>query len=175
MLKTNIEDRLNEQVRHELQSAYIYFGMAGYFEHINLKGFANWMTVQAQEELTHAYRIFNYINDRGGRAKMKALDAPPLDWKSPLAAVTNAYEHECKVSLSINECVSLALDERDHMTNTFLQWFVAEQVEEEASADDLVQKLKLIGDNASGLFMLDTELSKRKFGTEEGNGGQSGA
>ena len=171
MLNDRVQERLNEQIRHELQSAYIYFGMAAHFEAISLKGFANWMTVQAQEELTHAYRIFNYINDRGGRAVLKALDAPPLEWKSPLAAVTNAYEHECKVSQSINECVSLALDEKDHMTNTFLQWFVAEQVEEEATADDLVQKLKLIGDNASGLFLLDNELSKRTFAPEAESSG----
>lgn len=167
MLNDRIEERLNEQIRHELQSAYIYFGMAAYFESISLKGFANWMTVQAQEELAHAYRIFDFINDRSGRAVLKALDAPPGTWDSPLAAVTSAYEHECKVSQSINECVTLALEEKDHMTNGFLQWFVTEQVEEEASADDLVQKLKLIGDNASGLFLLDNELSKRTFTPEE--------
>lgn len=171
MLNKRVEERLNDQIRHELQSAYIYFGMAAYFESISLKGFANWMTVQAQEELTHAYRIFNYVNDRGGRAALQGLDAPPRDWDSPLAAVTDAYEHECKVSQSINECVSLALDEKDHMTNTFLQWFVAEQVEEEANADELVQKLKLIGDNASGLFLLDNELAKRNLAAEDNTAG----
>lgn len=175
MLNQRVEERLNDQIRHELQSAYIYFGMAAYFESISLNGFANWMTVQAQEELTHAYRIFNYINDRSGRAALKALDAPPFEWDSPLAAVTNAYEHECKVSQSINECVSLAVAEKDHMTNTFLQWFVAEQVEEESNADDLVQKLKLIGDNTSGLFLLDNELSKRTFTLESGGLGDPAA
>lgn len=174
MLNKRMEERLNEQIRHELQSAYIYFGMAAYFEAISLKGFANWMTVQAQEELTHAYRIFNYINDRSGRAVMKPLEAPPIEWASPLAAVKNAYDHECKVSASINECVSLAFEEKDHMSYTFLQWFVSEQVEEEANADDVVQKLKLIGDNPSGLFLLDNELSKRTFAAEPGGGGPGG-
>lgn len=175
MLNERVEERLNEQIRHELQSAYIYFGMAAYFESISLKGFANWMTVQGQEELTHAYRIFNYVSDRSGRAVFKALDAPPVEWDSPLAAVTDAYQHECKVSASINECVSLASKENDHMTNTFLQWFVAEQVEEEANADELVQKLKLIGENTSGLFLLDNELAKRRLQIEPGGSGAAGA
>ncbi len=163
MLKERIQERLNEQIKHELQSAYVYFAMAGYFESINLDGFANWMIVQAQEELSHAFRIFRYINDRGGRASMQAIEAPPKDWNSPLDVAKSAYEHECMVSEMITECVALAAKDNDLMTTTFLQWFVAEQVEEEASADRLVQKLALIGDNSSGLFLLDSELSKRKL------------
>ena len=166
MLKDNVLAKLNEQLKLELASAYVYFSMAGYFEAISLKGFANWMKIQAQEELAHTMRIFNYINDKGARVETYALDAPRNDWDSPLATIEDAYAHECFISEKINECVSLALAENDHSTNTFLQWFVAEQVEEEAAADDLVHKLKRIGDNASGLFLLDQELQKREFDSE---------
>ena len=163
MLKERVEDKLNSQMNAELYSAYLYFSMAAYFESINLKGFANWVQVQAQEELTHVLRVFNYVNDKGGRAKMAAVDAPPDAWDSPLAVVQKVYEHECSVSELINECVSLAIGENDYSTHTFLQWFVAEQVEEEAAADDILQKLKLIGDNSSGLYLLDSELGSRRL------------
>lgn len=171
MLKDAIESKLNDQVNKELYSAYLYYSMASYFESINLKGFANWVKVQAQEELTHVARLFDYINDRGGRVQFDAVDGPPGEWDSPLAALQNAYEHECWVSERINECVSLALAENDHSTNTFLQWFVAEQVEEEANADDIVQKLTLIGDNSSGLFLMDNELGGRSLSSDDGAGG----
>ncbi len=161
MLKDNVLDKLNDQFNCEVFSAYLYFSMAGYFESINLKGFANWMEIQAQEEITHAHRIYKYIIDRGSRPKMAAVDAPRQDWGSPLEAMQEAYDHECQISAQINESVSLVLKENDHSTNTMLQWFVNEQVEEEAIADDIVQKLKLIADNSTGLFLLDTELNKR--------------
>lgn len=162
MLKQSIEDRLNDQIQIELQSAYVYYAMAAYFESTNLSGLANWMIVQAQEEIGHAHRIFDYVNDRGGRARLAAIDAPQESWDSPLAAIEDAYNHECAVSEKINECVALANSENDQMTHTFLQWFVSEQIEEEATADDLVHKLKRIGDDASGLFLLDNELGKRR-------------
>lgn len=163
MLKDTMLDRLNEQVNSEIYSAYLYFSMAGYFESVNLKGFANWMEIQAQEELAHSHRLYSYIIDKGERPKMAAIDAPPQDWSSPLDAMQDVYNHECKISEQINECVSLALKESDHSTNTMLQWFVSEQVEEEAAADDIVQKLRLISDNSTGLFLLDNELSKRSL------------
>ena len=163
MLKDSILEKLNEQVNHELRSAYVYYAMAAYFEGVSLKGFAHWMTLQAQEELTHVDRIFRYINDKGARVELRDVPAPRGEWKSPLDAMQDAYNHECFVSEKINECVSAALAANDHSTNAFLQWFVAEQVEEEAAADDVVQKLKLIGEHPSGLFLLDNELSKRTF------------
>ena len=163
MLKERVLKKLNEQINHEMASAYLYFSMMGYFESLSLKGFSHWMKLQAQEEMTHSLRIFNYINDKGERAEAGSLAAPRHDWASPLEVAEDVYTHECFVSEKINECVTLALEENDHSTNTFLQWFVAEQVEEEASADDVVQKLKLIGDNSSGLFLLDAELGKRAF------------
>ena len=170
MLKDNVLNKLNEQLNYELASAYVYFAMAGYLESINLKGFSNWMKVQAQEEIAHTARIFNYINDKSARVHMTALDAPKNDWSSPLEALEDAYAHECMISEKINDCVTLAIQESDHSTNTFLQWFVAEQVEEEAAADDIVQKLKLIGDNSSGLYLLDTELMNRSFDDPDGGG-----
>lgn len=171
MLKERIQEQLNGQIQKELQSAYIYFAMAGYFESIGLKGFANWMTVQTQEELSHAQRLCNYVNDRGGRTAMLPIEAPQNEWDSPLAAVQNVYEHECYISESIGECITLAIEENDHMTNSLLQWFVVEQIEEEASADELVQKLKLAGNDSSVLFMMDAELGSRVFTPPAGKAG----
>ena len=163
MLSDQILNKLNDQIRKEAYSAYLYYSMSAYFESVNLKGFANWMLIQAQEEITHTQRIFTYINDKGARVQLGPLEEPPHDWDSPLACLEDAYQHECMISGIINECVTLALGESDHPTNSMLQWFVKEQVEEEANADDLVQKLKLIGDNSSGLYLLDVDLGKRTF------------
>lgn len=168
MLKSSMLDKLNEQLNDEVYSGYLYFSMAGYFESINLKGFANWMEVQAQEELAHAHRLYKYIIDKKERPKLAAMDAPPCDWDGPLTAMVQVYEHECGVSEKINECVSLALQENDHSSNTMLQWFVNEQVEEEATADDVVQKLKLIAGNSTGLFLLDNELAQRTVQVDTG-------
>lgn len=168
MLKGSMLDKLNGQLNDEVYSGYLYFSMAGYFESINLKGFANWMEVQAREEIAHAHRLYKYIIDKNERPKLAAVDAPPCDWDGPLAAMVQVYEHECGVSEKINECVSLALLENDHSSNTMLQWFVNEQVEEEATADDVVQKLKLIDGNSTGLFLLDNELAQRTVQVDTG-------
>lgn len=166
MLKDKVLTKINDQLNHELAAAYLYYSMAAYFESINLKGFSNWMIIQAQEELTHSHRLFMYIINRAARPTLKAVEMPKKDWKSPLDAIKDAYKHECMVSEMINECVGMAIKENDHMTNTMLQWFVNEQVEEEAAADDVVQKLKLIGDNTGALFLLDNELAKRTLAPE---------
>ena len=163
MLKEPILNKLNDQIALEGYSAYLYYAMVGYFETINLKGFANWMLIQAQEEITHMQRIFTYVNDRGAAVRLQAMDQPPATWDSPLAVVTETLAHEQMISEKINECVTLAIQENDHSTNAMLQWFVSEQVEEEANADDLLQKLIMIGDNASGLFLMDADLAKRTF------------
>ena len=163
MLSERMEKALNKQINAELYSAYLYLAMAAYFESINLGGFGNWMRIQAQEELTHAMKFYDFVYERGGRVVLAAVDAPPKEWDSPLAAFEGAYEHECKVSAMINDLVNIAIEEKDHATNNFLQWFVSEQVEEEASADAVVQKLKLIGDHGNGIFMLDRELGQRVF------------
>jgi len=163
MIKENIQKALNKQINAELYSAYLYLSMSAYFQSINLAGFANWMRVQALEEMTHADKFYNFIVERGGRVELEAIEAPPKEWSSHLAVFENAYKHEQKVTSMINDLVDLAIKEKDHASNIFLQWFVTEQVEEEASADEVVQKLKLAGDKGSGLFMIDGELSKRVF------------
>ena len=163
MLKEKIQKALNQQVNAELYSSYLYLAMAAYFETINLKGFANWMRVQTQEELVHAMKFYDFIIERGGKAVLSSIEGPPTEWASPLAVFEQAYEHEQKVTGLINKLVDLSMAEQDHATNNFLQWFVAEQVEEEASADEVVQKIKLMGDASGGLFMLDRELAQRVF------------
>jgi len=163
MLSEKMQDALNGQLNAELYSAYLYASMSAYFESINLRGFANWMRVQAQEEVVHAYRFYNFVNERGGRVVLGPVEGPPTEWDSPLAAFEAAYGHEQKVTGLINELVDLAVSEKDHATNNFLQWFVSEQVEEEASANEVVQKLNLVGEATGGLFMLDREMGQRVF------------
>ena len=167
MIKEEILKALNKQINAEFYSAYLYLSMAAYFESINLKGFANWMRVQAKEEVTHAMRIYDYIIERGGRVKLMAIDEPPFEWESPLHAFEAAYNHEVKVTEMINELVDLALKAKDHATYNMLQWFVNEQVEEEASTDEIVQKLRIVGNEGRALFMIDRELAQRTFTPEE--------
>ena len=163
MIDEKMQEALNKQLNAELYSSYLYLSMSAYFQSVNLSGFANWMRVQAQEELAHALKFYDYVNERGGRVVLPAVDEPPSEWDSPLAVFEHVYEHEQKVTGLINKLVDLAVKARDHATNNFLQWFVSEQVEEEASADEVLQKLKLVGDDASGLFMIDQELAQRVF------------
>jgi len=172
MIKEKLKDALNRQLNAELYSSYLYLSMSAYFESINLKGCAHWMRVQTQEELVHVQKFYTYLIERGGKVFLSAIDAPPPEWASPLAAFEHAYQHEQKVTGLINDLVNLAIAEKDHATNSFLQWFVTEQVEEEASADGVVQKIKLIGDASGSLFLLDRELAQRVFtpppATQEG-------
>ncbi len=163
MIKEKIQNALNDQLNAEIYSAYLYLSMAAYFHSINLKGFANWMEVQYQEEMTHAMKFYNYLLQRGGRVILKAIESPPVEWESPLDAFKAVYAHEQKVTGLINNLVELALEEKDHATHIFLQWFVTEQVEEEESADEVVQRLLIIGDSKHGMFMLDRELGMRTF------------
>ena len=163
MLKKNVEKALNQQINAELYSAYLYLSMNAHFQALNLKGFANWMRVQAMEEFTHADKFSAYVLDRGGHVVLTAIDSPPVTWKSALVVFQETYKHEQKVTGLINALVDLAIKEKDHATNNFLQWFVNEQVEEEANADALVQQLKLIGEAGQGLLMLDRELAQRVF------------
>lgn len=163
MIGKRIVDALNEQVNAELYSAYLYLSMEAYFHDAALAGFANWMRIQTQEEVVHAMKIYDYVVERGGRVVLKAIARPQVTWKSPLDAFKVAYKHEQKVTGLINGLVDLAIKEKDHATNSFLQWFVDEQVEEEASVGDIVQKLKLVERAPGGLFMLDKELAQRVF------------
>lgn len=163
MISKKLQDALNDQLNAELYSSYLYLSMSAYFQSANLAGFAGWMRIQAQEELVHVMKFYDYVGERGGKVTLGVVDGPPTEWKSPLAAFEQAYAHEQMVTGRINDLVNLAIDERDHATNGFLQWFVTEQVEEEATADAVVQKLKLIGDDGGGMFMVDQEMGARVF------------
>jgi len=163
MISKKMEEALNGQVNAELYSAYLYLSMESYFKSLNLNGFTNWMRVQTQEEVAHAMKIYDFINERGGRVTLKPIEGPQTEWDSPLAVFEAVYVHEQKVTGLINDLVDLAIKEKDHATNTFLQWFVSEQVEEESSADEVVQQLKMMENAPGGMFMLDRELGQRVF------------
>jgi len=161
MLNPKIQDAFNKHLNAELYSSYLYLSMTAYFESQNLKGMASWMRIQAQEELQHALKFFDFIHERGGNVLLAPVEGPKTDWSSPLAVFEATYEHECKVTGLINNLVSLCISEKDHAANTFLQWFVTEQVEEEAASQEVRDKLRLVSDNAVALFMMDQELAKR--------------
>jgi len=163
MLSAQMQKGLNDQLNYELLSAYVYFSMEAYFLDQNLNGFANWMHVQALEEMTHVMRFFNYINEKDGRVLLQAVEGPRTEWESPLAAFENALEHERGVTRRINDLVDLAMSERDHATNAFLQWFVNEQVEEEASAKQVTDNLRMVQSAPGGMFLLDREMATRTF------------
>ena len=163
MLSEKMQKSLNEQLNAELYSAYLYLSMRAWFESKNLKGFANWMNVQTQEETVHALKFFSFIADRGGQVKLGQIKGPEIEWASPLAIFEAAYKHEQYVTSRINDLVNIAIEEKDHATNSFLQWFVSEQVEEEANADGVIKQLKLVESTPGGMFMLDKELGLRVF------------
>lgn len=162
MLSEKMQAAMNRQINAELHSAYLYLAMAAYFEHENLPGFAHWMRLQANEELAHALKFFDFIVERRGRVLLEPVGAVPTEWASPLAVFENALAHEQKVTGLIHGLVNLAVEERDHASDSFLLWFVDEQVEEEASADAVVQQLKLAGDSGVALLILDRELGARQ-------------
>ncbi len=163
MISKKMEDALNNQIREEMFSAYLYLSMSAWFQTLNLKGFANWMMVQYQEELVHAIKIFDFISERNGTVKLQKIDQPQHEWKSPLEAFEAAYKHEQHITGCINDLVHMAMEDKDRATQVFLDWFVNEQVEEEANADDIVQNLKLVADNGHGILMLDREFGQRVF------------
>ncbi len=163
MIDKKMEAAINEQMNWELYSSYLYFSMAAYFDSINLKGCSSWMRVQAMEEQAHTKKFYDFLTSRGGRVVLSDIKAPPSEWETPLAAFENVLEHEQVVTGKINALLDLALEIRDHATGSFLKWFVDEQVEEEESADEVIQSLKLNQDNPGGLFMIDKELAARTF------------
>jgi ferritin len=163
MLDEKMQKSLNYQLNRELYSGYLYLAMAAYFEDQDLPGFGNWMRIQAQEELSHGMRLYDYLVQRGGRVLLAEIETPQKEWDSPLAAFEHVYEHEQLVTGLINDLVDLAIELKDHATNNFLQWFVAEQVEEEESASGVLQKVKMTGESGRALYMLDQELAQRVF------------
>lgn len=165
MLNQKVQDAINNQINAELFSSYLYLSMSNYFESKNLKGMAHWMRIQAQEERLHAEKFIDFVNESGGRVYLTEIGAPQTDWESPVAVFEDALGHERKVTGMINELVDIAITEKNYAANNLLQWFVDEQVEEEASADEVVEKLKLVGDNGAALFMIDNELGARPLPT----------
>jgi ferritin len=163
MLSKNIEEALNKQVNEELFSAYLYLSMAAYFADKNLMGFYNWLYVQFHEELEHAKKFIHYIIERGGRVKLSQIKEPQFEWKDPVDAFKAVLEHERYITGKINELVDLAEKEKDRATFAMLQWFVNEQVEEEANASEILARLEMVGESKQGLLMLDRELAQRKL------------
>lgn len=160
-LSQTVREAMNEQLKHEFDSAYIYLSMAAYCESASLPGFAHWLGAQAREEVAHALKFYTFIHDRGGRVQLRALDQPPVDFASPLAVFEGALAHERKISGLINQLYSLAAREQDYASQAFLQWFVTEQVEEEKLTSQVVERLKLAGDSKHALLLIDRELGER--------------
>lgn len=169
-MNKKLEEAINKQMNAELYSAYLYYSMSAYFHSLNLNGMASWMKAQALEELSHVGKFNDYVVERGGRVVLTAIEAPPAEWDSPLAVFKESLKHEKKVTGLINGLVDLAIQESDHATNAFLQWFVSEQVEEEATVDGIVQNLKLIGKDGHGLFMIDQQVGQRVFAPPPASG-----
>ena len=156
-----VQAAINEQIKNELYSAYLYLAMSAHFEEQSLGGLGSWMRIQAREEVTHGMKLFDYLNDRGGRVELQAIAAPPATFESALAIFRAAYQHEQEVTASIHRLYALAVAENDYPTQAALTWFVNEQVEEEKTAADIVSRLEMVGENRSALLMLDHALGKR--------------
>lgn len=163
MISEKMQQKLNEQIQKEFFSAYLYLSMEAYFASRNLNGFANFFRVQAQEERDHAMMFFNFVNHVGGKIRLGMIEEPKSDFESIEEVMRMALEHEQYVTSSIYSIVDLAIEERDHKTNAFLQWFVTEQAEEEASAEGNLEKIKLIGTDGRGILMMDAELAQRVY------------
>ncbi|MFW5490262.1 MAG: ferritin [Desulfovibrio sp.] len=162
MISEKMAEALNEQLKWEFWSGYLYLSMSAYFEDKGLTGFAQWMKNQAGEELFHATKMYDYINSAGGRVILQTVEAPQSDWESPLAVFEDGLRHEGEVTAKINNLMNLAHELKDHATANFLQWYIAEQVEEEGSFGEIVSKLKMVGDGG-GMYMMDKELGARVF------------
>ena len=170
MLTQKLVDAINDQIQYEYYSAFIYKAMQAYFEDEDLPGMANWMDIQFQEEMSHAEKMFQFVCETGGRVLMKSMETPFNDYNSPLHVFEEALRHEQIVTSRINNLMDLAQQEKNHAAQIFLQWFVTEQVEEEANASHIIAKLKRMSGDGRGLMMIDQELAKRTFvdATQEG-------
>jgi ferritin len=160
-LSKKMQDAINDQIREELASAYIYLSMAAYCESLNLPGFAHWMREQTKEETEHAMKFFEYVHDRGGRVTLQAIPQPPAEFKGPLGVFEKTLEHEKYITGCIHNLYAMAIDEKDFASTGLLQWYVDEQVEEEKNASTILEMLKMIGDHKQGLMMLDRQLAER--------------
>ncbi|TQD26268.1 ferritin [Methanolobus vulcani] len=163
MLSEKMVAALNGQINKEMYSAYLYMDMSAHCTYEGLDGFANWFMVQYNEEMSHAMKIYDYVNDQGGKVLLEAIEKPPESFGTPLEMFEATLNHEQFITKSIYDLVTLANEEKDYATQIFLQWFVTEQIEEEANDNELIAKLKLIGEDGNGLYMLDKELLTRVF------------
>jgi len=161
MLSNTLEKELNLQLNREIESAYIYQAMAAYADEINLPGAVNYFEVQAEEELFHSKKMTHFIMDRGGRVEITGFETPKKDYESLLDALNGALEHERKVTAWINDIMDLAIAEKDHATRSFLNWYVDEQVEEEAQFEELISRVKIV--EGTGLYLIDKEMAVRTF------------
>ncbi len=161
MLSKKLEDALNAQFNYEIESAHIYLAMAGYTSYLGLDGFTNWFMAQYEEELFHAKKIMKFISDKGGRVEVRSFETPRNKFSSLLEVFEETLKHEEDVTKKFYDIMDIALEEREHATKSFLQWFIDEQVEEEASVGDMINKIKLVKD--AGLYLLDQEAAKRTF------------
>jgi ferritin len=162
VLSKKLEGAVNEQIKNELYSAYLYLAMAAHCEHKNFKGFANWLKIQAKEEVAHAMRLYDFVNDRGGKVVLSAIDQPPAEYQSLTEIFEKVLNHEKGVTTKINHLYELAKEENDYPLQVHLQWFIDEQVEEEKNPAEILAMLQLIGESGSGIMMLDHELGERK-------------
>ncbi len=162
MLDQDMQDAINTQIRNEYYSSYLYLSMSAYCESRNFPGFASWLRRQSEEELVHAMKLFDYMLDRGGRVVLESIDRPPSEFGTLLEVFEELFEHEREVTGMINSLYDLALSQNDHATAVALHWFIEEQVEEEKSAEEVVEKLKLAADNGAALMILDAELGSRQ-------------
>ena len=163
MMNRKINEAINDQIKNEIESSYIYLSMVAYFHSLSLDGMAHWMRCQAHEEMIHAMKLFDHINDRGGKITLLDVKQLRTEWPSPLEAFRSAYAHEQFISGKINDLVALSREEKEYASEPLLAWFVDEQVEEEANASKIVADLELAGDDKSALLMLDRELGTRAF------------
>ena len=161
MIKQEIQEALNAQIIREMYSSNLYLSMAAYYASNNLNGFANWMRLQAEEELRHALKIFDFVLDRNGKIQLDKIPSPPITWESPIAPFEDSYKHEQLISSQINDIQDLAFQLKDYATVSFLNWFANEQVEEEKSTNDILDRLQLAGDSKASLFLIDRELGNR--------------
>ncbi len=163
-LSSKLHKQMNKQIQEEYFSAWLYYSMAAWFDSENLPGFAHWMRVQAMEEVSHGQKFFHHILERGGAVELLDIAKPPSKWDSPLDAFEAAYKHEQHITGCIHSLMKIAREENDFESEVgLLNWFVEEQIEEEVTADEMVQKLKLIGDSRNGLYQLDKEIGARQF------------
>ncbi len=161
MLSKTIANAINEQIKGELYSAYLYLSMSSYCESVNFKGFALWLRSQSQEELTHAMKLFDHINDRQGRVILESIEQPPVEFKSLVDIFEQVLKHERNVTEMIHRLYKLAVKENDYSTQVALHWFIEEQVEEEKTAADILEQLKMVGEQKTSLLMLDGRMKSK--------------